>query len=72
MREGRLVNTYPIETTRERDYCDVNHSGIVTRCPCGGRLDRAGLDLVYCDDCGAEFLARQLRRPHTFHLTRVP
>ena len=72
MTNCRLANAGPVIAARNVDGKDGNHSGIVTRCPCGGKLDRAGMDLLYCDRCGAEFLARQLRRPHTFHLTRVP
>lgn len=57
---------------RNVDHLDGNHAGIRTRCPCGGPLDRAGLDLVYCDWCGREYLASQLRSAHHYHLTAIP
>jgi hypothetical protein len=67
-----LENASRIVAERNTDHLLQNRSGIVTRCWCGGKLDRAGLELVYCETCGAEYFARQLRRPHTFHLTRIP
>lgn len=57
---------------RNVDHLDGNHSGILTRCFCGGPLDRAGADLVYCDWCGREYLASQLRSAHHYHLTAIP
>jgi len=57
---------------RNVDHLGGNHSGIRTRCFCGGPLDRAGTDLVYCDWCGREYVAWRVRRRGRWLLREVP
>jgi len=71
MIRSRYVNAEPIIQAPQVKH-EVPGSGIVTRCFCGGKLDRAGIDLLYCDLCGSWYLGRQLKSAHSYHLTRVP
>jgi uncharacterized protein (DUF983 family) len=54
-----------------KDMATYRH-GIKTRCrACGGPLDRAGMDLVYCDRCGREYVAWRVRKGR-WQLREVP
>ena len=67
----------PIGATRIQQVPNVRRdtytSGIGTRCPrCGGPMDLAQANLLYCDWCGRWFEGEQAKAHRYVNLREVP